>query len=108
MRHLKTLGLCVLTVLMTSHLLAETPYQTVSLSRLPESLQQQYKKIQPEFTDKSHCAAAWDSTSDGDKMAFRCSIFIKMSAEGERRAMRYCEERRAEKNIKAPCRLVQE
>jgi hypothetical protein len=108
MRHLKTLGLCVLTVLMTSHLLAETPYQTVLLSRLPESLQQQYKKIQPEFTDKSHCAAAWDSTSDGDKMAFRCSIFIKMSAEGERRAMRYCDEKREEHKIHSPCHLIVE
>jgi hypothetical protein len=31
-----------------------------------------------------------------------------MSAEGERRAMIYCEEKREEKNIKAPCRLVVE
>jgi hypothetical protein len=56
----------------------------------------------------SHCAAAFDSHSDGEKMVFRCSIHIKMSAEGERRAMKYCEEKRAEKNIKAPCRLVHE
>lgn len=88
--------------------MAQSPYPTVSLSRLPDPLQQQYKKIQPEFTDKSHCAAAWDSTSDGDKMAFRCSIFIKMSAEGERRAMRYCDEKREEHKIKSPCRLIVE
>jgi hypothetical protein len=41
-------------------------------------------------------------------MAFRCSIHIKMSAEGERRAMRYCEEKRAEKGIRMPCKLVEE
>jgi hypothetical protein len=88
--------------------IAQTPYPTVSLSRLPDALQQQYKKIQPDFTDKSHCAAAWDSPSDGEKMAFRCSIFIKMSAEGERRAMRYCDEKREEHKIKSPCRLIVE
>jgi len=31
-----------------------------------------------------------------------------MSAEGERRAMRYCEEKRQEKGIKMPCKLVEE
>jgi hypothetical protein len=31
-----------------------------------------------------------------------------MSAEGERRAMRYCEEKREEKAIHSPCRLVEE
>jgi hypothetical protein len=41
-------------------------------------------------------------------MAFRCSIHIKMAAEGERRAMRYCEEKRKENNIKMPCKLVYE
>jgi hypothetical protein len=41
-------------------------------------------------------------------MVMKCSIHIKMSAEGERRAMRYCDEQRAERKIKAPCRLVEE
>jgi hypothetical protein len=31
-----------------------------------------------------------------------------MAAEGERRAMRYCEEKRAEKGIRMPCKLVLE
>jgi len=84
----------------------EGPYPTVGLSHLPEALQNQYRKILPDMTDKSHCAAAWDSTSDGNKMALRCSIYIKMSAEGERRAMKYCEEKREEQKINAPCRLI--
>jgi hypothetical protein len=83
-------------------------YPTVDLRELPDPLRSVYKELKPEMTEMSHCAAAFDSHSDGEKMVFRCSIHIKMSAEGERRAMRYCEERRAEKGIKAPCRLVQE
>lgn len=83
-------------------------FPTVPLSDLPDSLQSVWKELKPEMTPMSHCAAAFDSHSDGDRMVFRCSIHIKMSAEGERRAMRYCEERRAEKKIKAPCRLVVE
>ena len=84
------------------------PYPTIDLRELPDPLRSVYKELKPEMTEMSHCAAAFDSHSDGEKMVFRCSIHIKMSAEGERRAMRYCEEKRAEKGIKAPCRLVQE
>lgn len=84
------------------------PFPTVPLGDLPDSLQSVWKELKPEMTPMSHCAAAYDSHTDGDRMVFRCSIHIKMSAEGERRAMRYCEERRAEKKIKAPCRLVVE
>ena len=82
------------------------PYPTIGLSHIPEALQDQYKQILPDMTDKSHCAVAWDSATEGDKMVLRCSIAIKMSAEGERRAMRYCEEKREEHKIKAPCRLI--
>ena len=82
------------------------PFPTVPLGDLPDSLQSVWKELKPEMTPMSHCAAAYDSHTDGDRMVFRCSIHIKMSAEGERRAMKYCEERRAEKKIKAPCRLV--
>jgi hypothetical protein len=83
-------------------------FPTVPLSELPDPLRSVWKELKPEMTPMSHCATAFDSHSDGEKMAFRCSIHIKMSAEGERRAMKYCEEKRAEKNIKAPCRLVVE
>ena len=85
-----------------------SPYPTMPLHSLPQGLQEKYLQATPDMTDKSHCAAAFDSHSDGAKMAFRCSIFIKMSAEGERRAMRYCEEMRAERKITAPCKLIVE
>ena len=84
------------------------PYPTINLRELPDPLRSVYKELKPEMNEMRHCAAAFDSHSDGEKMVFRCSIHIKMSAEGERRAMRYCEEKRAEKGIKAPCRLVEE
>jgi hypothetical protein len=83
-------------------------YPSIHLSELPDSLRSVWKELKPEMNEMSHCAAAFDSHSDGEKMAFRCSIHIKMSAEGERRAMRYCEEKRVEKGIKMPCKLVEE
>ena len=87
---------------------AASPYPSIGLHEIPESLQEQYMKLKPEMTQYSHCATAFDSHSDGEKMAFRCSIYIKMSAEGERRAMRYCEDRRVEQKINAPCKLITE
>jgi hypothetical protein len=84
------------------------PYPYMHVSELPDSLRSVWKELKPEMNEMSHCAAAFDSHSDGEKMAFRCSIHIKMSAEGERRAMRYCEEKRAEQGIKMPCKLVEE
>jgi hypothetical protein len=81
-------------------------FPSVSLSDLPDPLRYAWRNQQAEMTSTSHCAAAYDSPSDTEKMVFRCSIHIKMSSEGERRAMKYCEEKRAEKNIKSPCRLV--
>ena len=84
------------------------PYPSIQLSELPDPLRSVWKELKPEMDQMSHCATAFDSHSDGEKMAFRCSIHIKMSAEGERRAMRYCEEKREEKGIKMPCKLVEE
>jgi hypothetical protein len=86
---------------------AQSPYPSIALHEIPEALQQQFMKVKPEMNANSHCATAFDSQTDGEKMAFRCSIYIKMSAEGERRAIRYCEEKRAELKINAPCKLIQ-
>lgn len=106
-KFLKTLSpLLIALLLNNAHATVIGPYPSVGLSHIPEALQNQYKQILPDMTDKSHCAVAWDSASEGDKMVLRCSIAIKMSAEGERRAMRYCEEKREEHKINAPCRLI--
>ena len=87
---------------------AKSPYPVVPLKDLPEPLRLHWAGLKPEMQPTSHCAAAFDSNTDTDKMVMKCSIHIKMSAEGERRAMRYCDEQRAERKIKAPCRLVEE
>ena len=99
-------GLCVLTLAMPLWAHSEGGYPTVRVGDLPDAIHQLYKREEPNFTDKSHCATAWDSGTDGDRIAFRCSIYIRMSAEGERRAMRYCNEIREQKKIHAPCRLI--
>jgi hypothetical protein len=85
---------------------AESIYPTIRLSEVPNAVLLMYKREEPNFTNFSHCATAWDSTTDGEKIAFKCSVFIKMSAEGERRAMHYCEEIREKKKITARCRLI--
>jgi hypothetical protein len=87
---------------------AKSPYPVVQLKDLPEPLRLHWAGLKPEMQPTSHCAAAFDSNTDTDKMVMKCSIHIKMSAEGERRAMRDCDEQRAERKIKAPCRLVEE
>jgi hypothetical protein len=63
-------------------------YPTISLSELPDPLRSVWKELKPEMNEMSHCATAFDSHSDGEKMVFRCSVHIKMSAEGERKTSR--------------------
>jgi hypothetical protein len=86
----------------------EFGFPTVSLKQLPEPLRSTYMGTKPEMTDRSRCAAAFDASGDLDKMTLKCSVHIRMAAEGARRAMSYCEEKRQELRIHAPCRIVQE
>ena len=86
----------------------EFGFPTVPLKQLPEPLRSTYMGTKPEMSDRSRCAAAFDASGDLDKMALKCSVHIRMAAEGARRAMSYCEEKRQELHIKAHCRLVQE
>ena len=78
------------------------------LSQLPEPLKGVWQRSVPEMTSASRCAAAFDNYSDFDRMTLKCSIYIKLGAEGARRAMRYCEEEREKKHIHAPCKIVLE
>ena len=78
------------------------------LRQLPEQLRSTYLGIKPEMTDRSRCAAAFDTSGDLEKMTLKCSVHIRMAAEGARRAMNYCEEKRKELHIHAPCRVVAE
>ena len=91
-----------------AQLMAADAYPTVNARDMPEGLKMVWRQTKPEMTANSRCAAAFDSHSDVDKMTLQCSVHIKMAAEGERRAMRYCEEKRQALKIKEPCRLVVE
>lgn len=86
--------------------LAVEAYPTVRVRDMPEGLKMVWRQTKPEMSANSRCAAAFDNHSDIEKMSLQCSVHIKMAAEGARRAMRYCEEKRQELKIKEPCRLV--
>ncbi len=86
----------------------EFGFPTVPLKELPQPLRVAYQDNKPEMNDRSRCAAAFDPSGDLEKMTLKCSIYIRMAAEGARRAMNYCEEKRQELRIKAPCRVVKE
>jgi hypothetical protein len=45
---------------------------------------------------------------DQEKMVFTCSIYVKMSAVAERKAMERCEQMRSGRGIKAPCKVIAE
>jgi hypothetical protein len=75
---------------------------------LPTPLYDYWAKQKPDLGTTGHCAVAFDSSTDERKMAYGCSIFIKMSAQGERKALQYCEAMRESNQIKAPCQLVVE
>ncbi len=92
----------------TVPLMAAEPYPTVRVKDIPEGLKMVWRLTKPEMSANSRCAAAFDNHSDIEKMSLQCSVHIKMAAEGARRAMRYCEEKRQELKIKEPCRLVVE
>ncbi len=78
----------------------------VSPTVLPEALRQQWNDLRPSFNENSRCAAVWDGGGDATKQALKCSVYMRMGSEAERRAMAACEEFRAEHKIRAACRIV--
>jgi hypothetical protein len=80
----------------------------VHLHDLPNALQQAYKHERPNLGEIGRCVVSYDSNVAEDKMIFTCSIYVKMSAVAERKAMERCEAMRASKGIKNPCRVVHE
>jgi hypothetical protein len=83
-------------------------YPTVHLKALPDGLKHLWHITKPDMTDQSRCAAAFDGYGDPDKMTLQCSVHIRMAAEGARRAVRYCDEKRVELKIKDACKIVVE
>lgn len=100
---------CFWTILLSTsvaQVMAAGVYPSVPVREIPEGLKMVWRLTKPEMTENSRCAAAFDNHSDVEKMTLQCSVHIKMAAEGARRAMRYCEEKRQEMKIKEPCRIV--
>ncbi len=81
-------------------------FPTVSPSQLPGALQELYAREQPGLGQYGHCAAGFDSRTDGLKMALSCSIYVRSSAQGARLAVKLCNERAAFLKIKARCSLI--
>ena len=79
---------------------------TMSPQQLPGSLQDLYAREQPNLGQYGHCAAGFDSRTDGLKMALICSIYVRSSAQGARLAVKLCNERAAFLKIKARCSLI--
>ncbi|MEI7514421.1 MAG: hypothetical protein WCK81_03445 [Betaproteobacteria bacterium] len=81
---------------------------TITPSQLPQQLQDQYARNRPDLGRYGHCAAGYDSRTDGLKMAFSCAIYVRLSAQGERQAVSLCNERAKFLGVKARCALIEE
>ncbi len=79
----------------------------VKVGQLPEPLKDLWYRTKPDMSDRSSCAAAFDA-GDPQRMTLMCSVHIRMEAEGRRRSLRRCEEKREELGIRGPCRYVVE
>jgi len=78
----------------------------IAAELLPKSLQMSWQINKPQLGKFGKCAAAFDSRTEDAKMAFACSIYVKLSAVAERKAIQHCDEQRQARGIKAPCQLV--
>lgn len=85
---------------------ANDPYPTIHARELPDNLKKIWKETWPQMSDTSRCAAAFDGHDQIEKMTLQCSVYIRMAAEGARRSMNYCEEKRRALKIQAPCKIV--
>ena len=86
--------------------LAEEGHKHIAPELLPNSLQLSWQANKPSLGKFGQCAAAFDSRTDDAKMAFACSVYVKLTAVAERKAIQHCDEQRVARQIKAPCQLV--
>lgn len=107
---MRTTPLFLLSLLMATAFggVAAQDLPTVTPSQLPQQLQDQYARNRPDLGRYGHCAAGYDSRTDGLKMAFSCAIYVRLSAQGERQAVALCNERAKFLGVKARCALIEE
>ena len=104
---LKLLTLCLACLsLWPFPALAEEGRKHIAPELLPNSLQLSWQANKPSLGKFGQCAAAFDSKTDDAKMAFACSVYVKLTAVAERKAIQHCDEQREARRIKAPCQLV--
>ncbi len=89
-----------------AHVGASEVHEHIAAELLPMSLQVSWNSNKPHLGKFGHCAAAFDSRTDDGKMAFACSIYVKLSAVAQRKAIQHCDEQREARHIKAPCQLI--
>jgi len=93
-------------ILLSFSSLAEEGRKHIAPELLPNSLQLSWQANKPSLGKFGQCAAAFDSKTDDAKMAFACSVYVKLTAVAERKAIQHCDEQRVARQIKAPCQLV--
>jgi len=93
-------------ILLPFSALAEDVGKHIAPELLPNSLQLSWQANKPSLGKFGQCAAAFDSKTDDAKMAFACSVYVKLTAVAERKAIQHCDEQRVARQIKAPCQLV--
>ena len=81
-------------------------FPKVKYKDLPNTLQSAYKNEKPNLGEIGRCAVNFEDMKDESKMVFTCSIYVKMSAVAERKAMERCEQMSGAK--KSGCKIVQE
>jgi hypothetical protein len=86
--------------------IAEERSKHIAPESLPNSLLVSWQINKPNLGKFGQCAAAFDSKTDDSKMAFACSIYVKLTSVAERKALQHCNEQREARRIKAPCQLV--
>ena len=107
MKALKTVFTALLSLCLLGAHATEAPL-TIAPHKLPQPLLEQYAKNKPDLGRYGHCAAGFDSRTDGLNMAFSCAIYVRLSAQGERLAVSLCNERAKLLKVKAPCALIVE
>lgn len=96
-------------LILTSTVFAEPyVYPAVHLHDLPSALQEAYRNEKPNLGDIGRCVVSYDNNMDQEKMIFTCSIYVKMSAVAERKAMERCEQMKEKRGIKGPCKVIKE
>ena len=96
-------------LILTSTVFAEPyVYPAVHLHDLPSALQEAYRNEKPNLGDIGRCVVSYDNNMNQEKMIFTCSIYVKMSAVAERKAMERCEQMKEKRGIKGPCKVIKE